>query len=411
MNAPPNAAGTLRQVIAAIDAAVRLEGGNRPPPVILSSLPDLPDATAPAFTFIQGPPGRNIALAIGLRAARPDTPLVLIMNADSVTLGTNHLIHAARRNFGMTLLLLRAELTQAHGAEIDRAGWDLPPQQRKLESPIRPLDWMSELGATLVARGDLNRAGELANLIHKALATPGFSVIGVTVDPALATGVLNESPWPEYLESYRHWAEPLRRLEELTEAKRSAPPASHAVPRFEVRIAGLGGQGIKLAGTVLAEAAVFREGLWATQRGDYGSATRGGPSSVDVVVGSDPITYPAADHPDALVLLTQNAADRYARNRKTGAYVIADPGDVSRMPPDVLPVPIAALAREHTGKPLAAGVVALGCVAALNDAVSVESLKQTLADNMPAKIVDINIAALAAGFAATRAALQEVSHV
>ena len=69
------------------------------------------------------------------------------------------------------------------------------------------------------------------------------------------------------------------------------------VPRCEVRIAGLGGHGVKLAGTVLSEAAGFHEGLWATQRGDYGSATRGGPSRVDVVLGSDAITYPARTIP------------------------------------------------------------------------------------------------------------------
>ncbi len=75
------------------------------------------------LSFIQGPPGRNIALAIGLRAARPRTPLVLLMNADSVTLGTNHLIHAARRNIGLTVLLLRADLTQHEATgTMDRTG-------------------------------------------------------------------------------------------------------------------------------------------------------------------------------------------------------------------------------------------------------------------------------------------------
>lgn len=85
-------------------------GPDRDPPIILSSLPDLPyqmKGRAP-LSFVQGPPGRNIAVAIGLRAALPRTPLILIMNADSVTLGTNHLIHAARRNFGMTLLLRKS---------------------------------------------------------------------------------------------------------------------------------------------------------------------------------------------------------------------------------------------------------------------------------------------------------------
>lgn len=383
------------------------------PPIILSSLPDLPyardgrDGPAP-LSFIQGPPGRNIALAIGLRAAKPDTPLVLLMNADSVTLGTNHLIHAARRNIGMTLLLLRSELTQHEGGgNLDRTGWGMPAYQRELEAPSRPLDWVSALDAALVGRANLRQPDELATLLARAVSTPGFCVIGVTTDDHLPTGVLSTCDWHEYFAAYREWAAPLRRavLAEPMPATETTPRPRREVPRFEVRIAGLGGQGVKLAGTVLSEAAGLVEGLWATQRGDYGSATRGGPSMVDVVLGSEPITYPCADHPDVLVLLTQAAADRWARSARPGATVIADAIEVTRPPPGALAVPISALARQHTGKPIAAGVVTLGCVAALNDAVSLDALGKGLAANMPASIVAANVAACAAGFAATRAAL------
>jgi len=390
----------------------------REPPIILSSLPDLPyacggrDGPAP-LSFIHGPPGRNIALAIGLRAARPRVPLVLVMSADSVTLGTNHLIHAARRNIGMTLLILRAELTRGvQKSTMDRAGWDLPAYQRDLESPSRPLDWVSALGASLVGRGNLDDPDELARLIRRALATPGFSVIGVTTEPSLATGVLTENPWPEYFDVYREWAAPLAAAGCAAVPVHRSPvhTAKRAVPRCEVRIAGLGGHGVKLAGTVLSEAAGFHEGLRATQRGEYGSATRGGPSMVDVVLGSDAITYPGADHPDVLVVLSQRAADRYARDLKPGARVIADPAEVGTLPRGAIAVPITALAREHTGKPLAAGVVALGCVAALCDAVSPSALNESLAGNVPRALVAGNIAACAAGFAATRAALTGERH-
>jgi 2-oxoglutarate ferredoxin oxidoreductase subunit gamma len=181
------------------------------------------------------------------------------------------------------------------------------------------------------------------------------------------------------------------------------------VPRYEVRIAGIGGHGVKLAGTVLSEAAGFHEGLWATQRGDYGSATRGGPSSVDVVMASEPITYPGADHPDALVVLSQAACDRYAKSLAPGARLIVDPAEVTRAPERAIAVPITALAREHTGKPIAAGVVALGCIAAVTDTIAQASLRKSLSAHVPGAL-DRNIAACAAGFAATRAALEATSH-
>lgn len=383
------------------------------PPVILSSLPDLPylrdgrDGPAP-LPFIQGPPGRNIALAIGLRAARPRTPLVLLMNADSVTLGTNHLIHAARRNIGLTVLLLRADLT-AHEAAgtMDRTGWGRPAYQQALEGATRPLDWASALEAALVGRARLQHPDELATLLTQALHTPGFSLIGVTQDESLPTGVLSQCDWPEYFCAYRDWCAPLRRAAAAPAAPAVAQRAERSVARQEWRIAGLGGQGVKLAGTVLSEAAGLFEGLWATQRGDYGSATRGGPSMVDVVVGSQPITYPNADHPDVLVLLTQAAADRWAPQARPGAVVVVDDDDVRRCPPGALSLPITALAREHTSKPIAAGMVAAGCVAALSDALSLQAIARSIELNMPATLVAANIAACQAGHAAARAAQRE----
>lgn len=377
-------------------------------PIVLSSLQELLHQAPPlAFDFVHGPPGRNIALAVGLRAARPATPLILVMNADGVTLGTNHLIHAARRNVGMTLLLLRSELTRSESG-LDRTSWDMPDYQRELEAPSRPLEWVSALEAALVGRANLDDGPSVAELVLRAVRTPGFVVIGITTDRSLQTGVLSESDYPEYFQSYRAWSRPLR--EEAPAL--GAPAPSHTtrkVPRYEVRIAGLGGHGVKLAGTVLSEAAGFHEGLWATQRGDYGSATRGGPSSVDVVIGSEPITYPVADHPDALVVLSQAACDRHAPALKRGARLIADPAEVTRMPEGALAIPITAIAREHIGKPIGAGVVALGCIAALSDAVSEGSLRRSLAVHVP-RALESNLAACAAGYAATRAAMEGAVH-
>jgi 2-oxoglutarate ferredoxin oxidoreductase subunit gamma len=400
-----------------LDAVCQAMGQLDPaePPILLSSLPDLPygrdgrEGAAP-LTFIQGPPGRNIALAIGLRAAMPRTPLVLVMNADSVTLGTNHLIHAARRNIGMTLLVLRADLTQDEASgSLDRTGWRLPDYQQKLESPSRPLDWMTALQAALVGRANLEEPDQLANLLVKAIRTPGFTVLGVTAERSLETGVLSTCAWPEYFTAYREWAAPLR-ADPMPQPVASPSPPRPGVPRTEVRIAGLGGQGVKLAGSVLLEAAGLHEGLNATQRGDYGSATRGGPSLVDVIIGSDPISDPVAGHPDVLVLLTQAAADRYARAPKKGAVVICDADEVASRPEGALAVPIAAISRRHTGKILASGVVALGCVAALG-AVGREALAKSLAANVPRAALEANRAALEAGFSATREAIEGGVHV
>ena len=417
------------------------------PPIVLSSASDLPDVQAlagegngargsTALSFVQGPPGRIVSLAVGLRAALHDTPLVVVMNADSVTLGTNHLIHAARRNYRMTLLLLRSDLTRSLMPDaLDRAGWSLPEEQRALETPARPLDWAAAMGAAFVARATLRDPAGLATLLREAMATRGLSVVGLVDDADLPIGVLKRSPATEYFDAYRAWRDGIatgtamilrgasRNCADTSPtvtspviiAHTAASPAitssggaapSH-LPRCEIRIAGLGGHGVKLAGTVLSEAAGLDEGRWATQRGEYGSATRGGPSMVDVVIGSDPISYPAADHPHVMVALTERSAQHYAGAVRPGGWLVVDADEVRHRPPGVLVVAITALAREYTGKPLAAGMVAAGCVAALTGAVTLDCLRARIALHLPAGAAAGNIAACDAGYRAARAALEE----
>jgi 2-oxoglutarate ferredoxin oxidoreductase subunit gamma len=288
--------------------------------------------------------------------------------------------------------------------------WSQPYYQPELETAPAPLDWVSGLQAAMVGRGSLHDPDALAELLHEAVRTGGFCVIGVTAGKrnTLPLGVLSRSEWPEYFTAYRQWVAgfPASRPHTFgANGGAGGPGAGQRVPRCEIRIAGLGGHGIKLAGTVLAEAVGRFQGLWTTQRGDYGSATRGGPSLVDVVAGSDPITYPGADRPDVLVVLSQGAASRYAGTQKAGGFLVADPAEVSPLPPEAVPVPVTGLARQHTGSPIAAGMVSLGCLAALRpDVVTLEALRQGLAEHMPARLLDRNWKALEAGYAATAAA-------
>jgi 2-oxoglutarate ferredoxin oxidoreductase subunit gamma len=374
-------------------------------PVVLSSLAHDPGVGHPhtRFSFALGPPGRLVAMAVGLRAALPTTPLILVGAADAVTIGTNHLIHAARRNIGMTLVVLRADLFDPAETGLDRAEPRRWGGAAELERRASPLEWASALGATFVARAALHHDGELGELVEQAVAAGGFSVVGVTDDPSLPTGVLSRNEWPEFLDTYRRWSEAFAAgaaPDTASDDGRPAAPAG-APARVEVRVAGLGGQGIKLAGTVLSEAAAA-EGLWSTQIGDYGAATRGGASSVDVVFGSDPITYPGADHPDVEVVLSPFAASAAAgRARK----IVAD--DRLTPPDGALVLPLVALAREHTGGQLSTGIVALGAIAAVAGWPSVDALAEAASRKVPGRAVTANVAAMREAYQRTLTAMKE----
>ena len=89
-----------------------------------------------------------------------------------------------------------------------------------------------------------------------------------------------------------------------------AEPALEA-QRHEIRLSGSGGQGIILAATLLADAAVAtgREVI-ATQ--SYGPEARGGASKAEVIVAADEIDYPEVTAPGITVCLSQEAFDAYA---------------------------------------------------------------------------------------------------
>jgi len=72
--------------------------------------------------------------------------------------------------------------------------------------------------------------------------------------------------------------------------------------RLEIKAVGVGGQGIQFLGRVLAHAAVI-EGLHATFTGSYGAEVRGTPSWADVVVSTEPVTYPFCESPSVLVCM------------------------------------------------------------------------------------------------------------
>ena len=87
--------------------------------------------------------------------------------------------------------------------------------------------------------------------------------------------------------------------------------------RYEVRLSGSGGQGLILAGIILAEAVAIYDGKNAVQTQSYGPEARGGASKSDVVLSNIKIRYPKATKLDLLLALSQEAADKYSKNLNT----------------------------------------------------------------------------------------------
>lgn len=177
--------------------------------------------------------------------------------------------------------------------------------------------------------------------------------------------------------------------------------------RCEVRLAGAGGQGIILAGILLAEAAV-RDGKRVVQTQSYGAEARGGASRAEVIISDDEIHYPKVIGADIMLCMSQEASDRYSGRLRKDGLLIIDSDLVTRAPTTrAVRVPMTRLARELTGHDIVANVVGLGVLAGLTGVVSRESLEEAIRRRAPAGTTDINLQALAAGYEAAHTILEE----
>jgi len=176
--------------------------------------------------------------------------------------------------------------------------------------------------------------------------------------------------------------------------------------RYEIRLAGSGGQGLILAGIILAEAAGLYDGQFVCQTQSYGPAARGGASMAEVVISDAEIDYPKAMHPDVLLAMNQMSLDLYGLDLQPGGLLIVDSTFVKEVPAlgRTFAIPFTELARDRIGKVMTANIVALGALAALTGAVSLKSLETAVLARVPKGTEELNKQALAAGVAAAEAA-------
>ena len=178
---------------------------------------------------------------------------------------------------------------------------------------------------------------------------------------------------------------------------------------WEVRLSGSGGQGLILAGIILAEAAII-DGQNVVQTQSYGPAARGGASKAEVIISPDEIDYPKVERPEVFLGLNQESVLKYMGDCKERAVAIVDSGLVAHIPQGkarVYALPITETARKEVGRELVANVVALGALAALSGMVNREAVATALLRRVPKGTEEMNRKALELGFGLADQALGE----
>ena len=173
--------------------------------------------------------------------------------------------------------------------------------------------------------------------------------------------------------------------------------------RYGIRLSGEGGQGLVLAGRILAEAAAIYDEKNATQSQSYGPEARGGASRSEIIISDEDIDYPKATSLDLLLALTQESCNKYAKDLKDSGILLVDSGAVTRVPEGryrIYRVPITEIARSQLGKAVVANIVALGIIAQLSNIVSVEALESAVLARVPKGTEELNLKAFRSGMEA-----------
>ncbi len=169
----------------------------------------------------------------------------------------------------------------------------------------------------------------------------------------------------------------------------------------EIRIAGFGGQGVILSAVVLGKAASIYENGFATMTQNFGPEARGGACSAQLVLSDSPVLYPYVTRPDIMVIMSQEAYNRFAPELKPEGLLIIEE-DLVRVSnlkgdPKIYAVPATRFA-EELGKRMVLNSVMVGFFTAVTKLLSADAVRKAVADSVPPNFRELNIKAFEKGF-------------
>jgi len=292
-----------------------------------------------ATSAFHGLHGRSITYATGIKLARPELDVIVVMGDGGTGIGGAHVLNAARRNIGITVLVFN---NFNYGMTGGQHSATTPPDAITSTTPggnfERPLDLCATVaanGAGYVFRGT-SFDDDLAVRIADGIRTPGFALLDIwelctahfvpsnkaskrtlaelREGLGFASGVIQRLDRPEYGAAYRAAAGTRALAGSSALAPQGLAPrfAAGLDRRFELVVAGAAGGKVRSAARTLAQAAVL-SGLWAAQRNDYPVTVKTGHSLSHLVLSPEPIEHAGSSgRPDAVLVLAAEGARKVA---------------------------------------------------------------------------------------------------
>ncbi len=170
----------------------------------------------------------------------------------------------------------------------------------------------------------------------------------------------------------------------------------------EIKVGGLGGQGVILAGMIIGRGASIFADKHATLTQSFGPEARGSACSAQILIADDPVEYPYVHHPDILVVMSQEAYNRFAPALSPTGTMLYESDLVT--PAEGLAegiarygVPATRIA-EELQRPVVLNIVMVGFFAAMTNVVRAEALRESVEASVPAGTESLNLTAFDRGF-------------
>jgi 2-oxoglutarate ferredoxin oxidoreductase subunit gamma len=169
----------------------------------------------------------------------------------------------------------------------------------------------------------------------------------------------------------------------------------------QIRVAGLGGQGVIMAGMIVGRACSLYDHGEACLSQSFGPEARGSACSAQVVLSDEQILYPYVTRADILVAMSQEAFEKFKASVDTDATILIEeefvnPGDL----PDGIKVHAIPSTRfaEEIGRRLVSNIVMVGFFTAVTKLITNEAARRAVKDLVPRGTEDLNLIAYDRGY-------------
>ena len=181
--------------------------------------------------------------------------------------------------------------------------------------------------------------------------------------------------------------------------------------RRQLRFVGVGGQGVILAGEILA-AAKIKEGGYGVKASTYTSQVRGGPTKVDILLDEGEILFPYANEGEIefMIATAQVSFDNFKNGVKEGAIIVVEPNLVTPSEEDrkrwrIIEIPIITIAKEEVGNVITQSVVALAITLEMTRVLDFDLVQNVMLSKVPEKVHAANKLAFELGIKYAKEAL------